>query len=334
MNVDIDMVPERGNKKDDVGFAGSVHNTGYLVPFIHWNGVYSLVKDESLILRPGLRLCISTLKNLENPIRFSVERSPLEFCFNLSGTTRYDVKHGNGRKDECIAYAGSSVLNYYPKTNGSFEKCDDQTVISVSVDIDPKLLNRFIETIAGEIPQSLRRIIDGYDSSYFSSIKRMTLPMRDTALQVLECNQTSGARQIFLEGKALELIALQLENLELEERGSSFFSSLSNMDLKKVYHAHDLLVHDLQTPPSLFELAKAVGMTHTRLNRGFREIYGTTVFGYLRKYRLEYADLLLKDSARNITEIAYAAGFSDSSHFSKAYLNHFGNPPSIYRKSN
>lgn len=40
-------------------------------------------------------------------------------------------------------------------------------------------------------------------------------------------------------------------------------------------------------PPTLFQLADAVGMPHTRLNKGFRKFHGATVFEYPRRERLE-----------------------------------------------
>lgn len=37
-------------------------------------------------------------------------------------------------------------------------------------------------------------------------------------------------------------------------------------------------------------------------------------------------------AGRSITEIAYAAGFSDAAHFSRAFQQRFGTTPRAYRK--
>ena len=78
------------------------------------------------------------------------------------------------------------------------------------------------------------------------------------------------------------------------------------------------------------ELARSVGLSHPKLNQGFREIYGVTVFDYLRQKRLENARSYIQEGRMNITEAAYATGFSSSSHFSRAFLKYFGIQPSLY----
>ena len=79
------------------------------------------------------------------------------------------------------------------------------------------------------------------------------------------------------------------------------------------------------------ELAKAVGLTHTRLNSGFRSIFGCTVFEWLRIQRLEKARMLIMQGEKNITEIAYEVGFASSSHFTWAFRKFFGTTPGRYR---
>ncbi|MEJ2157126.1 MAG: helix-turn-helix transcriptional regulator [Desulfobacteraceae bacterium] len=79
-------------------------------------------------------------------------------------------------------------------------------------------------------------------------------------------------------------------------------------------------------------MARAVGTTHTQLNRGFRRIYGTSVFGYLRKMRLEKARHLLEKGKMNVTEAAMAVGYNSLSSFSRAFSNHFGMKPMRYLK--
>jgi AraC-like DNA-binding protein len=70
-----------------------------------------------------------------------------------------------------------------------------------------------------------------------------------------------------------------------------------------------------------------VGLTHTKLNRGFREIYGTTVFGYLHQIRLEQAKLLLEEQRMNVTEVALTVGYNSLPSFSTAFSKHFGLKP-------
>jgi AraC-like DNA-binding protein len=84
----------------------------------------------------------------------------------------------------------------------------------------------------------------------------------------------------------------------------------------------------------LFDLARTVGTSHTQLNQGFRKMYGTSVFGYLRKLRLDEARNLLEKGNSNVTEAALAVGYNSISSFTRAFSEHFGlNPMKFMKRS-
>lgn len=76
--------------------------------------------------------------------------------------------------------------------------------------------------------------------------------------------------------------------------------------IKCIHQARKIISRDFENPPTLFKLARSVGLSHSKLNYGFREIYGTTVFGYLRKVRLEQARLLLEKQSLSVTDAAFS----------------------------
>ncbi|MEM7218617.1 MAG: AraC family transcriptional regulator [Pseudomonadota bacterium] len=88
-----------------------------------------------------------------------------------------------------------------------------------------------------------------------------------------------------------------------------------------------ILVGDPAQPPSLEELAARANMSHTRLNRCFKQAYGATVYAWLRDYRLAQSRQLLLDGDQSVTAIAYRLGFSSPSHFASAFKRHYGRTP-------
>ena len=99
----------------------------------------------------------------------------------------------------------------------------------------------------------------------------------------------------------------------------------------RLLHARSILVADLSAPPTLDALAERIGMSHARLNREFKREFGSTVFEYLRLYRLEQAKFLLASSETSITEISHALGFASASHFASQFKAHFDLSPTAYR---
>jgi len=91
--------------------------------------------------------------------------------------------------------------------------------------------------------------------------------------------------------------------------------------------ASQILQDDIAEPPTLRELAKIVGVSHPKLNQEFRKYFGTTVFGYLRKLRLEKARELLVVHHSNVTETAFQVGYESLPSFSRAFSLHFGHCP-------
>jgi AraC family transcriptional regulator len=96
--------------------------------------------------------------------------------------------------------------------------------------------------------------------------------------------------------------------------------------------ARDRLRDDCALPPRIEELARIAGVHPVAFARTFRRRYGRSPGEYLRECRLERAAALLRDRRRPLFDIAALAGFSDQSHFSRAFRQHFGCTPSDYRR--
>nr|WP_239057730.1 AraC family transcriptional regulator [Pseudodesulfovibrio sp. JC047] len=94
--------------------------------------------------------------------------------------------------------------------------------------------------------------------------------------------------------------------------------------MQRIHHASHYLVQDLENPPSLVQLATFAGLNEKKLKLGFRQIFGTSVFGFFREHRLQKAHTILREGNRNVTETAYAVGFQSLSHFSRAFKKRFG----------
>jgi AraC family transcriptional regulator len=82
---------------------------------------------------------------------------------------------------------------------------------------------------------------------------------------------------------------------------------------------------------SLAALAAAAGVHPARLARGFRRVYGESVGERLRRLRLEAARAALARSSSDLAEVAYACGFADQSHMTRAFRRAFGVTPGALR---
>ena len=80
-------------------------------------------------------------------------------------------------------------------------------------------------------------------------------------------------------------------------------------------------------------LTQEVGISRAQLHRKMKEMTGISTSEFIRNIRLEQAARLLKEQKVNITQVAYAVGFSNLAHFSTIFRKHFGVTPTEYAES-
>ena len=102
---------------------------------------------------------------------------------------------------------------------------------------------------------------------------------------------------------------------------------------KWLERVRDILEQRFAEPFKLSEIAAEAGVHPVHLAREFRKYYGTSVGEYLRRVRIEYACRELMGSDAAVTNIAFAAGFADQSHFSRTFKRLCGTTPGRYRAS-
>lgn len=176
--------------------------------------------------------------------------------------------------------------------------------------------------------EKLPRIYEEKKAYYFQK-NINSLPMSRALEQIIHCQFQGQARHFFLEAKALELIALKLD---LISGTPARPEEMNDEQMQGVLAVRDILLKDFQNPPSIHELARVANMSHPRLGKCFKLVFGCSPFEFLRRKRLQWAIEMTGMNEMSLTEIAYAAGYANSSHFSKAFLDYFGMLPSQYRK--
>jgi len=155
-------------------------------------------------------------------------------------------------------------------------------------------------------------------------------PAMQSIIRSLWNNPFRGSsKKLFMEAKTIELLLLQWSSFH--EPGATK-TSWRKEDLDKLHAAREILQQHIQTPPTLATLARMCHLNEFKLKKGFREVFGITVFGYFNTLRLEQAHLLLLSSRLSISEIAYQTGWAHPQHFHRAFKKQYGLTPGQLRK--
>jgi len=78
------------------------------------------------------------------------------------------------------------------------------------------------------------------------------------------------------------------------------------------------------------DMARAVGLSDSRLKSIFQQGLGISWLKYLQGYRIHRAAALLHDGAHNVTDAALSVGFDSLSHFNVTFRSFMGTSPKNY----
>ncbi len=106
---------------------------------------------------------------------------------------------------------------------------------------------------------------------------------------------------------------------------------LPRQEVARLFEVRQMISSRLADPPLLQELAAAVGTNQPKLSKGFRTLFGTTVFGYIRELRMLRARELLQRTCMPIKTIAAEIGFRSTGDLSRAIKEHYGMTPTALR---
>jgi AraC-like DNA-binding protein len=199
--------------------------------------------------------------------------------------------------------------------------------LRVRLGLKPHVLSEFGESL----PPELVPWVSGETPPSFYRQGVTTPEMQVLLHQILHCPYEGAIKQMYLEGKVLELAALQFAQFMVGACPTPTETALKADEIERLHHARDILSRQFHDPPSILTLARQVGLNDFKLKQGFRACFGTTVFGYLREYRLEQARLLLTDGQLNVQQVARAIGYTHIGHLAAAFKRKFGVNPKEYQ---
>lgn len=234
-----------------------------------------------------------------------------EFCIVTEGC----MKHCMASGEEVICK--SQTLSFMTTADRhSFLKMAKK-IRYVNISVRESHLTRLLELISTDFRERLLR-------------GARCFPISETLIGEVEklLHQCNLLREEQVEQKngllcsALLLILQELNRIHLNvaERLSPLEETLLAMSRNRDFVRYT--VRDLQ---------RELNYSSAHLNRLFREHFGVSPNEYLQEYRFCYAQNLLRNTDMSVSEIAYAIGYSNLSHFFGQFKRRYGVPPREWR---
>ena len=236
----------------------------------------------------------------------------LELKFCIAGNT-----YCRSKNSECDSCKFHQSIN-----------CDEkiETIDLVSFKFTPSHLSQFVKGIKQSTFSD-----DILNFNHTSSFSR-SMPLSGKTKNVLEAllnhSYADSLENIYINAQTQMLLLYSMECMAGDTLDNFTSKFLANeADREKIKNAREILLQHISDPLTIKALSRKVAINECYLKKGFKEMYGTTIFDFFQSQRMEHAKYLLYEKALSVTDVSSLLGYSSISHFSTAFKKHTGLKP-------
>ena len=275
---------------------------------------------EKIYIQDGF-LFSKTNYNIEKPIFLEAKQEERKFVITISlkGNTTYI---NSGDKKIIPFKEGFTTISLFENTQG-FREFKDKQINQIRLILSESFLRRNFQ----------KSLVEKY---FFNKQNLQLIDFRLTSIQsqfllndILNCSLVGELANIYKQGKIFELLSLEISKLQKNE--DDIF--LDDYDRSAILKAKEILLNNLQNPPSIVGLAKMVHLSEVKLKRGFKQMYKTSPYQLLVSHKMNLAKNMLQSGEYNINEIALQVGYKFANNFTNAFYKEFKiRPKDILKK--
>lgn len=108
----------------------------------------------------------------------------------------------------------------------------------------------------------------------------------------------------------------------------------SKSNVEKVKNIEKLITKNIEKKYTLEYLSKIYDISLTTMKKCFKEMFGISIYAYVKQHKIQKAANLLLETGSNILQIANCVGYNNGSKFASAFKDIIGISPKEYRKNN
>jgi AraC-like DNA-binding protein len=166
----------------------------------------------------------------------------------------------------------------------------------------------------------------------FFYIGSYNLKIYEKIEQLNAITQTGIVRNLLKEGILRIILAMEIQ--QHTDDLNALSKDTNCLTLKEMEEIKELSETIKANPEEAFtikSLSKKSGLSPNKLQEGFKMIHNRTVNDYITHMRVLKAEILIRTSDLNISEIVYCIGFTSRSYFSKIFKQKFNCSPKEYK---
>lgn len=258
-------------------------------------------------------------------LNFETDHETVEMHFALKG--RSSAASGNFSKNIDFSDCQNNII-YASGMEGTME-WESRNFELFEINLSPDFFKRFLPDDSLLFETFRNSMEKGIGCQLDPSHHKISARMYQIINEIINCDRKGMFKRMLIEAKTIELLLLQFEQAADQSQTKS---ALKRAEIDKIQAVKDFITANSQSDHSLIELAHYAGTNEFTLKKGFKELFGTTVFGFWNDLKMEEARKMILEKEMNISEVADAVGYKNSRHFSTAFKRKFGIIPSQLKK--
>lgn len=256
--------------------------------------------------------------------------------FEDTGVLAYDYK-SEDRKKSSLELVFCVTGNRYCRQkdsecnfckNAQSDRCQEiiDTVDVASFRFNTDHLSQFVKSL--KTTSFSESILNFSHTSSFSKSLPLCSRTRSVLNALLNHTYSESMENIFINAQTQMLLLYSMECMAGDSEESFSCKFLANdADREKIVLARKILLKHISEPLTIKELSRKAAINECYLKKGFKEMYGTTIFDFFQSQRMEHAKYLLYEKELSVTDVSALLGYSSISHFSTAFKKHTGLKP-------
>ncbi|TCO73123.1 helix-turn-helix domain-containing protein [Marinisporobacter balticus] len=249
----------------------------------------------------------------------------LEVGYCYSGDTKIlslpDYKEYRFKEGDLFIYKTLNKLDYF---KFKYINCK-----AISIHMNFNIIKNAINSIReDQLITDWQKNIKSIFNENILIIEKASYDLRKIAQQIDAISSDNMIGYMKLKLKTIEFLATFLE-----EKAKGNFKHIKNKEVQRITKAKEIIDENIENTPSVKELAVKLNTSVYKLQKGFKDITGDTVYAYIKKVKIEKAKYLLKNTDMSILEITNEIGYENPSKFSNLFKRYNDITPLKYRKS-
>ncbi|RLJ75065.1 helix-turn-helix transcriptional regulator [Pedobacter alluvionis] len=243
----------------------------------------------------------------------------------------FSNKNGSDASGKQSAKYGLSRHNirYIPSAKEAYDVKPDVEFVYFLIVLSKDYYLRLVDLYSPLHEQFVQEIEKGISTSFAEHDLFMTPEMRRSIEAIVTCRQDGELKRLFTDARITELIMYQLEQFSQHIQGGK--EALLDRDIPKLEEAREILERDYIDPPTHKQLSKMILLNEFKLRTGFKKYFGSTIYDFVTRLRMEEAKRLILEEGKNMYEVGVNIGFKHQASFTNAFKKYYGILPSDVR---